>query len=200
MGRKLRLQFPGALYHVTTRGNAGGAIFDDDFDRIALLELLGRTVERFDWLCLAYCLMSNHFHLVLETRKANLALGMRMLNGSYAQRFNLRHERTGHVFEGPYHAALIEKDTHMLEVSRYVVLNPVRGGLCVRPEDWPWSSYSATIGLEPSPIWLAADELLAHFGEPVDRARGQYRSFVNEHSAVLAMARDQVPVLGSTQL
>ncbi|TMM30721.1 MAG: hypothetical protein E6F93_09005 [Actinobacteria bacterium] len=154
MGRTPRIQFSGALYHVTTRGNAKQRVCLDDWDFVALVTRIGETVMRYGWVCHSYCLLGNHFHLSVATPEANLAKGMRILNGSYAQRFNRRYDRVGHVFQGRYGAELLRRHEHMLEVSRYIALNPVRAGICLRPELWPWSSYCATIGLEePPPGW-----------------------------------------------
>jgi putative transposase len=195
VGRHPRLQIAGGFYHVTSRGNAGASIFADDLDRRAFLDRLGRSVSRFDWTCFAYCLMGNHFHLAIETPEANIAQGMHALNRWYAQRFNWRHDRTGHLFGAPYHTELIERESHFLEVSRYVVRNPVRAKLCRRPEDWPWSSYRATVGLAPSLPWLGTAELLEVFGRVAERARDEYRAFVEEGSDRPRedMARDLVP-------
>ncbi|MBI3060119.1 MAG: transposase, partial [Deltaproteobacteria bacterium] len=125
MARPLRIEFPEALYHVTSRGDRQEAIYEDDEDRRAYLEILGDVAKRFDWLCYAYCLMENHYHLVIETLEGNLSKGMRHLNGVYTQVSNRRHQRVGHLFQGRYKAILIDKDSYWLEVSRYVVLNPV---------------------------------------------------------------------------
>ena len=180
MARPLRIEFPGALYHVTTRGNARGDIFVDDRDRHGFLAVLGQVVARWRWLCHAYCLMGNHYHLIVETRDANLARGMRQLNGLYTQRLNRRHGRVGHVFQGRYAAILVERDSHLLELARYVVRNPVRAGLVDRAEAWPWSSYRAMIGRGARPAWLHCDWLLRQFaGEPA-QARLAYRAFVSE--------------------
>ena len=189
----------GALYHVTTRGNSGAPIFADDLDRSAFLCRLGHSVSRFEWKCFAFCLMGNHFHLAIRTPEANIARGMRALNGWYAQRFNWRHDRRGHLFEAPYHAELIEREAHLLEVTRYVVRNPVRAKVCQSPEEWPWSSYRAAIGLAPALPWFATGELLAGFGNTIERARRRYRSFVEEgvEMSCQGMAWDQVPGHGS---
>ena len=209
MGRHPRPQLAGGLYHVTTRGTSGASIFADDLDRGAFLHRLGHSVSLFEWKCFAFCLMGNHFHLAIKTPEANIARGMRALNGWYAQRFNWRHDRGGHLFEAPYHAELIERDAHFLEVTRYVVRNPVRSNMCQLPEEWPWSSYRATIGLAPAIPWLATSDLLAAFSGTAERAQRRYRSFVEEGvdispveacpgtrsrgTARLVMARDQVP-------
>jgi REP element-mobilizing transposase RayT len=175
MARPLRIEFPGALYHVTSRGNARAPIFQDDRDRRTLLHLLGEVVERHQWVCYAYCLMTNHYHLLIETPGANLSRGMRQLNGLYTQRFNRTHERVGHVFQGRFGAVLVERDAHLAELARYVVLNPVRAGLVDAPEAYPWSSLPAALGMAPEPSWLAPGALLARFG-----SRLRYLGFVRE--------------------
>lgn len=180
MARPLRVQFNGALYHVTSRGNAREDIFDDDADRHAFLGCLGKVVTRFHWFCHAYCLMNNHYHLVLETPDANLSKGMRQLNGIYTQRSNRRHRTVGHLFQGRYKAILIQKESHLLEVCRYVVLNPVRAKAVERVEQWKWSSYRATAGLAKSPPWLAVDWVLRQFGQRRPQATSHYRRFVGE--------------------
>jgi REP element-mobilizing transposase RayT len=201
MGRQRRLEVAGGFFHVTARGNDRRRIFRDDLDHAAFVRMLGRTVERFEWRCHAYCLMPNHFHLALETPRTNLGSGMRHLNGSYAQRFNVRWERVGHVFQGRYRSVLVERESHLLEVVRYVVLNPVRAGLCDSPGTWPWSSFRATAGLEPTPTFLARDLTLAIFGRPRPLAEERYRRFVAEgHPARTNASRDPVAGRGSDGL
>jgi putative transposase len=178
MARQLRNEHPGAVYHVTSRGNRREPIFQDAVDTTAFLTGLARVVRDCAWLCHAYCLMENHFHLVVETPRPNLAIGMRRLNSSYAQGFNSRHSRVGHVFQGRYHAILVEKESYLLEVCRYVVLNPVRAGLCAAPEDWANSSYRATAGLEPASSFLTTDWLLGQLGDTRRRAHERYAAFV----------------------
>jgi len=178
MARNIRIEYPGALYHVTTRGNAGEPVFRGDADRHCLLALLADTVERFGWLCHAYCLMGNHYHLVIETPQPNLGRGMHYLNGVYTQRFNSVHGRSGHVFGGRYHAVLIEKESHFLEVARYVTLNPVRAGLAESPGAWPWSSYSATVGDCPVPPFLHVDQIYAML--KTENPGSAYGAFVDE--------------------
>jgi len=180
MARPLRIEYPGALYHITSRGDRGERIYENDADRMAFLQTLERVVERFRWVCHAYCLMGNHYHLLVETPEPNLSRGMRQLNGVYTQNHNRRHRKTGHVFQGRYKSVLIQKESHLLEVSRYVVLNPVRAGLVERAEQWRWSSYGATAGLSQPPPFLTTDWLLAQFGEKRDRAQSEYRRFVRE--------------------
>ncbi len=129
MARPLRIESPGAVYHLTSRGNARNSIYLDDNDRQRFLAILGNVVDRYNWLCHAFCLMDNHYHLLIETLDPNLSLGMRQLNGVYTQGFNRAHNRVGHVFQGRYKAILVEKDEHLLELCRYIVLNPMRAGV-----------------------------------------------------------------------
>jgi REP element-mobilizing transposase RayT len=180
MTRPLRIQYPGAIYHVTTRGNVGNDIFCDDGDYQLFISLIQEVAQRFNWICYAYCLMPNHYHLMVETPDANLAECMRHLNGIYTQQSNRQHERTGHVFQGRYRAILIEKQAYLLELCRYVVLNPVRAGLVRHCGDWRWSSYRKTIGKEPKPAFLASDWVLGNFGERTQEARRAYIAFVSE--------------------
>jgi len=180
MARPLRVEYPGAVYHVTSRGNAQADIYLDDSDRETFLETLAGVIHRFGWVCHAYCLMSNHYHLVIETSKPNLALGMRQLNGVYTQRFNRSHLRVGHIFQGRYKAILVERDAYLLELSRYVVLNPVRAKMVEVVREWPWSSYRATAGLAACPLWLSRDWLLSQFGNSPRRAEDHYIRFVHE--------------------
>lgn len=178
MARPLRIEFPGAVYHVTSRGNDRAPIYVDDDDRRAFLNCLGETVTRFQWLCHAYCLMDNHFHLMIETPEGNLSAGMRQLNGVYTQRFNRRHNRGGHLFQGRFKSILIDKNGYLLELCRYVVLNPVRVGIVVGPEHYLWSSYGATLGLWDPPDWQTTEWILAQFGMWRGRAKRKYRGFV----------------------
>ncbi|HJP54023.1 MAG: transposase [Rhodospirillales bacterium] len=178
MARPLRIEYPGAVYHLTARGNAREDIFLDDGDRRLFLDLLAETIARFRWLCHAYCLMGNHYHLLIETPEANLSRGMRHLNGVYTQRFNRTHGRVGHVFQGRYKAILVERDAHLLELCRYLVLNPVRAGMVRSARNWRWSSHRAMAGQVAAPEWLATDWLLARFGRRAAPARAAYRRFV----------------------
>ena len=144
------VEFPGALYHVTSRGNERRPIFlgNADTDRGTFLDTLAQTLERFNWICHAYCLMTNHHHTVAEIPDGNLSKGMRQLNGVYTQRVNRTHGRVGHLFQGRFKGILVEKESHLLELARYVVMNPVRAGMVATPEDWRWGSYRATAGLK----------------------------------------------------
>ncbi len=177
MARPLRLEFPGAFYHVTARGDRQEPIFEDDSDRFVFLDLLGKEVLQQGWVLYAFCLMGNHYHLLVETPEPNLVKGMRRLNGVYTQAFNRRHGRVGHVLQGRYKSILVDKDSYLLELCRYVVLNPVRAGMAHSAEDWHWSSYGPTVGAVPCPPWLAADRVLALFGEGA-AARRAYGRFV----------------------
>jgi putative transposase len=178
MARPLRVEYPGALYHLTSRGNARADIFRDDADREEFLAVLSAVVERFGWRLYAYCLMDNHYHLMVETPKANLSLGMRQLNGVYTQRLNRRHARVGHVFQGRFKAIVVDKQAYLLELSRYVVLNPVRARMVKTPARYRWSSYRASAGLQDPPGFLDAPALLAHFAGSPPAARRQYVAFV----------------------
>ena len=177
MARPLRIEYPGALYHVTARSSGRAEVFRDDGDREAFLATLGGIVGRLGWLCHAYCLMDDHYHLLVETPEANLSRGMRQLNGVYTQHFNRAHGRTGNVFQGRFKAVLVEKEAYLLELCRYMVLNPVRAGLVRAAKDWRWSSYRATAGKAPAPAFLTTDWVLARC--PGDGGpRRAYRRFV----------------------
>jgi REP element-mobilizing transposase RayT len=174
------LEYPGAVYHVTARGNAGQEIFLDDEDREAFLATLGTVVARFHWIVHAYCLMTNHYHLLVETPEANLSRGMRQLNGVTTQAFNRRHDRTGHVLEGRFKAILVEKESPLLELARYVVLNPVRARAVEHPRLWKWSSYRATSQETRVPDFLTTDWILAQFRSKRELPERGYRRFVAE--------------------
>lgn len=180
MARPLRVDFPGALHHVTARGNGRQSIYLDRDDRLGFLELLQQCVNRFGWLIHTYCLMGNHFHLLIETPLANLARGMRQLNGVYAQTFNRRHGTVGHLFQARYGARLVQREEHGLAVVRYIVRNPVRAGLCEHPGEWPWSSYNATAGHEPAPRFLTTEWVVGQLGSELRAARDRFRRFVLE--------------------
>ncbi|MBW2397556.1 MAG: transposase [Deltaproteobacteria bacterium] len=190
MARPLRLQFPGAVYHLTARGNARQAIFLDDEDRCRFLSLLGSEVRQQGWVCHAYCLMGNHYHLLIETPRGNLTMGMRRLNGTYSQSVNRRHKRVGHLFQGRYHSVVVDREPYLLELCRYIVLNPVRAGFARAVRDWAWSSYRATAGQASPEEWLETDWLLAQFGADRKTARGAYRRFVREGLAATSPWED----------
>ena len=157
MARPLRVEYEGAVYHVTSRGNAREDIFLDNRDRSRFLEMLGDVVARYGWICHAYCLMTNHYHLLIETPEANLSRGMHLLNGVYTQWFNRRHKRVGHLLQGRFKAILVEKESHLLELARYIVLNPVRAKMVRSVRDWPWDSYRATSDQSDVPEFLTVD-------------------------------------------
>jgi len=180
MARPLRIEFAGALYHVTSRGDGQEAIYLNDTDRAAFLDILSKVCERFNWVVHAYCLMTNHYHLLIETPDANLSQGMRQLNGVFTQRFNRSHERVGHVFQGRYKAILVQKESYLLELARYIVLNPVRAQMVRSAKDWPWSSYRVTAGIKKKDKWLTVDWLLASFSSRKSIAVKRYREFVLE--------------------
>jgi REP-associated tyrosine transposase len=180
MARPIRLEFPNALYHVMSRGNGGESIFVDDTDRQQFLDLLAELITRYDAICYAYCLMDNHYHLLIETPKGNLSQIMRGLNGRYTRFFNRTRQRMGHVFQGRYKAIIVQKDSYLLELSRYIILNPVRAGKVVAPENYSWSSYCATIGLQVCPDWLAADNLLSFFENQRIEAIRLYKVYVSQ--------------------
>ena len=180
MARPLRVEFSGAIYHLTSRGNARQKVFFTDTDRELFLDTLSQVVSRYGWICHAYCLMANHYHLLVETPKANLSLGMRQLNGMYTQSFNRRHNRVGHLFQGRFKAILVEKESYLLELCRYIVLNPVRVKGKGEIGGWKWSSYRATAGLASVPEFLSTDWILEQFGKNRAKAQKQYRAFVRE--------------------
>lgn len=162
MARPLRIEFPDGVYHVTSRGDRQEPIFIDDRDRVTLIQILGQAMARFDAAAIAYCLMGNHYHLVLRTRRANLSQAMRHINGVYAQAFNRRRGLVGHLFQGRFKSIHVDRDAYLKEVCRYTELNPVRAGLVEAPGDWRWSSYRSHCGLSPAPGWLDTPELHGH--------------------------------------
>ncbi|MGH3012415.1 MAG: transposase [Gaiellaceae bacterium] len=177
MPRPPRAQAPG-IYHVTSRGNRRQDVFLTDGDRLRFLALLETVYSKAEWIVHAYCLMPNHYHLVVEIDAPTLSSGLQSLNGDYAQTFNRRHRLVGHLFQGRFHSVRVETDPHLLELARYLPLNPVRARLCEEPADWPWSSYRATVGIiRPAPF-LAVDRVLGLFGIDRRRARQAFASFV----------------------
>jgi putative transposase len=180
MARQLRADFEGAPHHVYSRGHDGCAIFRSHAERLLFLDLLGRMVAKCGWVVHAYALMTNHFHILIETPEANLSRGMQELLTNYAQAFNRKRRRRGALFQGRFKSILVEKESYLLELSRYIVLNPVRAGMVERPEDYRWSSYRATAGLEPAPEWMTTAWLLEQFAPEETEARVAYRKFVDE--------------------
>ncbi len=180
MSRPLRLEYPDALYHITSRGDRRENIYDDKVDRELFLSIFAEAIDRYNWQCYAYCLMDNHYHLLVQTPDANLSKGMRQLNGVYTQTYNRKHQKTGHLFQGRYKAILVDIDAYLLELCRYIVLNPVKAGLVKQPGDWPWSSYGATTGDVATPGWLSVDYILAQFGKRRKTTIGKYQTFVRQ--------------------
>jgi putative transposase len=186
MVRPLRIEYPGAAYHVTARGDRREPIAKDDADRTQFLDILGHALQRFDAQAWAYCLMGNHYHLVLHTQEANLSRLMRQINGVYTQSFNRRHGLTGHLFQGRFKAILVDRDSYLLEVCRYVDLNPVRARLVKRPDAYAWSSYRALVGLAPAPVWLDAQPIYTQLapGKSAARAADKYAEFVAQGKGI----------------
>lgn len=174
-----RIQEPGAYYNVGVRGARQLPISFDDRDRRLYIRLFAATIIRFDWRCYAWCLMPNHVHIAVQISEANLSNGMFFLNHAYARYLNRRHGYCGHAFDRRFYAAEIKSDPHLFELARYIVLNPVRAGLCELPEEWLWSSHRAVLGLDPQPF-VDTDWLLAQFGPTSERAIENYASFVAE--------------------
>jgi REP-associated tyrosine transposase len=176
--RPPRQNYAGGFFHVGTRGNNRGAVLADDRMMITFMRMFARIAVRYRWLVYAWCLMTTHYHVVVHTPGAGLSEGMRDLNGGYARWSNTYRGRADHAFGKRFGSVLIETDAHLREACRYVVLNPVRAGICKSPEDWPWSSYHATAGLAHPPSFLAVGALLRMFHGDVGRARAAYRNFI----------------------
>jgi putative transposase len=177
MPRRPREEIEDGIFHVFARGNRRQPIYLDDADRRRYLAMLSSVVTQCHWRCLAYCLMENHLHLLLETPKANLGQGMQSLQSRYAQSFNGRHRRSGHLFQGRYGAARVKSDGQMWVAVRYLALNPVEAGLCALPGEWAWSSYGATLA-GTAPAWLDAARLLSHFDAAGGDRRERLADFV----------------------
>jgi REP element-mobilizing transposase RayT len=195
MGRRHRIQLAGAWYHVTMRGNNRGPIFNEDADRRMFLETLGRAKVRHGWGVHGYCLMTNHYHLLLETPHPNIGEGMRWFNTLYSHRFNQAHGRVGHLFQRRYADGYISDEAHLREVVRYVPLNPVRAGMCKRPEEYQWSSYAPTLGLAQRPPFLTVRSVLGLFDAERDRAREELRRWVDDALAQPRKVPHQAPLI-----
>ena len=178
MARPLRIEYPGAFYHVTSRGNEQKDIFKSRNDREQFCSYLKSSAERYGANVHAYCLMSNHYHLLLETPEGNLSQIMRHINGAYTTYFNSKRKRAGHLFQGRYKAILIEADEYAAELSRYLHLNPVKAGMVAKPQEYEWSSYRYYLGQTATPAWLRTDFVLSYFGGMAGMEN--YREFVNE--------------------
>ncbi len=183
MPRPLRIEIENGVYHVTARATSGGKVFDGDGERRTFMRTLSATVSRQKWICLGYCLLSTHYHLIVKTPFANLAGGMQYLNGIYAQVVNRDRLRHGHMFSERYSAERIERDEHLLATLRYVARNPVAAGICKQPEDYRWCSHRAVVGLGIAPPFLATNAVLALFGPSRDRARERYYALVSPVSS-----------------
>jgi len=178
MARPLRIQYPGAICHIVSRGNGKMIIFHDDKDRLKFLHFIERVLEKYNWICHAWCLMGNHYHLLIETPDANMVPGMKQLNQFYSQFFNWKYKRVGSVLQGRYKSWLVERESKFLDNCRYIVNNPVEAGLVDHPSQWPWSSFRATRGLEKAPAFLETDFLLRHFSTSRKTAQKMYEDFV----------------------
>jgi REP element-mobilizing transposase RayT len=178
MTRPLRLAFPGALHHITARGNRQHRIYHDDTDRLVWLDMLATICRRHQCITYSFCQMTNHYHLMIETVDANLSQAMRQLNGLYSQYVNRRHGLAGHLFQGRFHAVLVQKQTYLQALSRYIVLNPVRARMVSSVDEWPWSSHPYMVSSENAPAWLDRDWLLGQFGETRQQAIAAYQSFI----------------------
>jgi len=208
MSRPLRIEFAGALYHVISRGDRRTAIYHNDSDRLDWQGVLARVCKRHHFVIHGFCQMGNHYHLLVETPEANLARGMRELNGIYSQHFNHRHALAGHLFQGRYKAILVQKNRYLLELIRYIVLNPVRAGLVSRADDWQWSSHRYFLDATAAPAWLARDWVLSQFGPVRVEALASYCRFVMagieqprplEHLAAPLLLGDQAFVTSQQQ-
>jgi putative transposase len=186
MVRPLRIEYPGAVYHITSRGDRREPIAKDDLDRATFFTVLSQAFDRFDAHAWAYCLMGNHYHLVIRTRQANLSRLMRHINGVYTQSFNRRHQLSGHLFQGRFKAILVDSESYLLEVCRYVDLNPVRAQMVNRSDEYAWSSYRALSGLSQAPEWLDAESVYAQLapGKSAPYAAAKYAEFVAQGKGV----------------
>jgi len=199
MARPLRITFPGAFYHVTSRGNEGRNVFKSRRDREKFAEYFESASQRYEAVIHAYCLMDNHYHLLVETPLGNLPQIMHHINGAYTTYFNVKRKRYGHLFQGRYKAILVAVDEYAKELSRYIHLNPVRAELIETPEKYDWSSYKFYIGKQNPPKWLYRDFILSYFGTEISNAQKGYQSFVN----ALKNSKDEnllEEVVGSTLL
>lgn len=180
MSRPLRIQYPGAIYHITARGNGGNNIFNNPKDYLLFLEELKKTIEEYNWICYAYCLMPNHYHLLIKTLDPNLSTGMRQLNGNYTQRYNIKHKRYGHLFQGRFKSVIVEDTGYLGNIVRYIVLNPVKAKLAKTISAWPWSSHKEVIGRKKSTGCVQIDETLKVFHKNKQTARKEYLKFIGQ--------------------
>lgn len=199
MSRPLRIEFPGAFYHVTSRGNEGRMIFQSIRDREKYLSYLESAHDRYGAILHAYCLMGNHYHLLLETPRGNLSQVLHHINGAYTTYFNIKRGRSGHLFQGRFKGILVEKDAYCKELSRYIHLNPVRAGLAETPWEYRWSSYRCFIGKDRKPEWLKTELVLGDFGGPKESGFKRYREYV-EREEIKELESPFKRVVASTYL
>jgi REP element-mobilizing transposase RayT len=196
MARPLRIEFAGAVYHIISRGNAQQSVFLDDTDRRRFLRMLWSVAGRLDWGIWAYCLMPNHYHLLLQTPQPTLSSGMRDLNGVYSQSFNRRHRRVGHLFQGRFRSLIVDSTAYVIEVARYILLNPVQAGISKLPEGCQWTSYRATVGMARRPRRLITGPLLAPFASARDDGRTEFADYVRRGIGLADPAdRQRVPTV-----
>ena len=203
MARPLRIEYPGAYYHITARGNERKDIYRSIQDREQFLSYLETATQRYKAVIHVYCLMSNHYHLLLQTPDGNLSQIMRYINGSYTSYFNIKRSRCGHLFQGRYKAIVVDADEYAGELSRYIHLNPVRAGIVEKPEEYKWSSYQYYIGMKKAPGWLKIDFILGYFGEKANTAMKRYHAFIHalEQKGYWSPLKDTVAstILGRTE-
>jgi REP element-mobilizing transposase RayT len=180
MSRPLRIQYPGAMYHITSRGNGGNKIFKDKGDYLIFLEELKKVIEDYNWISYAYCLMPNHYHLFIKTIDPNLSIGMRQLNGDYTQKYNIRHKQFGHIFQGRFKSILVEDAGYQGVLVRYITLNPVKAKLVKSPMDWPWSSHQEIMGLKKGSGCVHVSETLSFFHNNKALAKKEYNNYLYE--------------------
>ncbi|MBO6655666.1 MAG: transposase [Pseudomonadales bacterium] len=201
MSRPVRIEFPGAVYHVTSKGREGQVVFKDKEDRGVFLNVVENVVDRFGWLIHSYVLMDNHYHMVVECPEANLSKGMRQLNGVYTQHVNRRHEQEGPIFQGRFKSVLLEKKNYLLPVCRHVVINPQRAADSDNYKDYKWSSYRATAGQAKAPNFLHKDTVLSYFGKREKDAQRKFREYIKQglgEASPLDSRKNQV-LLGSAK-
>jgi REP element-mobilizing transposase RayT len=197
VSRPPRIEVAGGIFHVVARGNERRPVFRDDHDRESFLQLLGKVAEQYGWNVLCYCLMTNHYHVLVLTQKPTLARGMRQLNGVYAQRFNRRHNRIGHLWQGRYKSVLVQSDRHLWLGVRYIVRNPIRAQLTDSVGEWRWTSHSAMLGTGPAGI-TDVTRILSVFGSDIPAARSRYDRYVGDDADPGTAASEHPIIAGDT--
>ena len=180
MSRPLRIQYSGAIYHITSRGNGGDKIFQDKEDYLMFLEELKEVIEYYNWISYAYCLMPNHYHLFIKTLDPNLSMGMRQLNGNYTKKYNVHHKRFGHILQGRFKSVLVEDAGYQGNVVRYITLNPVKARISNSITNWPWSSHKEIMGLTKKSGCVHPNETLSFFHENKETAKKEYNNYLHE--------------------